>query len=246
MNFIQRAVGATACAVFLALTAPATALAQIPVTDVASLTQQIQQVMSWMQQYQQMIDQLNNQKEQIQNQVKQIEQLKGGRGMAQLAANMTRQSLPEDFVRQVDQLRQMGSAGSTAGAQAIYAAVRTFDCSQRFVANPTAVKSCDTSTMITPTKIDLINKSIDSAKRRQQELSAFVNSVDTSDAKAAADLNNRISAEGAYLQNEQMQMNMALAFLDEQRRLTEQQQKEEGVRKLNRASGGGSNPFNLN
>lgn len=246
MNSLRRTVCALASTTFLLVGSPSLTHAQIPVTDIASLTQQIQQVMSWMQQYQQMIDQLNNQKEQIQNQVKQIEQLKGGRGMAQLAANMTRQSLPEDFVRQVDQLRQMGSAGSTAGAQAIYAAVRTFDCSQRFVANPAAVKSCDTTTMITPTKIDMINKSIDSAKRRQQELSAFVNSVDTSDAKAAADLNNRISAESAYLQNEQIQMNMALAFLDEQRKLTEQQQQEEGVRKLNRANGGGSNPFNLN
>ena len=56
--------------------------AQIPVTDVASLTQQIQQVVSWGQQLQQM-------KSQLQQQQQMYQSMSGGRGLGSLLNNPT-------------------------------------------------------------------------------------------------------------------------------------------------------------
>lgn len=239
--YFRRAAGALA----FALVAGG-AHAQIPVTDVASLTQQIQQVMSWAQQYQQMIDQLDNQKQQIENQLDQIKLKKGGRGMSQVGAGMVRQALPSDFLNQYDKLRGQGSSGASSGARRIYDGIRTFDCAQKFVSDPTARISCEASAMAVPQNIDLINTSIDSAKKRQQQLSSFISQVDSADEKAAADLQNRIASELAMMQNEKMLMDMAIQQQQQQLALTQQKQAEEGAKRLTRGSGGGSNPFNLN
>jgi hypothetical protein len=63
------------CLAWLALAG--SAFSQIPVTDVASLTQQIQQVMAWSQQYQQMV-------QQYQMMTNQLNAIKGARGMGGL------------------------------------------------------------------------------------------------------------------------------------------------------------------
>ncbi|MDP9897353.1 type IV secretion system protein VirB5 [Variovorax boronicumulans] len=220
--------------------------AQIPVTDVASLTQQIQQVMSWAQQYQQMIDQLQNQKEQIENQVKQIKAVTDGRGMSQLGADMKRQALPADFLQQYDRLRSQGSSGASSGARTIYAGIKTFDCAQKFPNDQASRLSCEASAMAIPQNVDVINTSIDSAKQRQQQLQSFIGRVDTADQKAASDLSNRIASEIALMQNEKMLMDMALQQQQQQLALTQQKQAEEGAKRLTRGSGGGANPFNLN
>lgn len=239
--YFRRAVGALAFAL-----AAGGAQAQIPVTDVASLTQQIQQVMSWAQQYQQMIDQLDNQKQQIENQLDQIKLKKGGRGMGQVGAGMVRQALPSDFINQYDKLRSQGSAGASSGARTIYEGIRTFDCARKFVSDPSARLSCEASAMAVPQNIDLINTSIDAAKKRQQQLSSFIGQVDSADEKAAADLQNRIASELAMMQNEKILMDMAIQQQQQQLALTQQKQAEEGAKRLTRGSGGGSNPFNLN
>lgn len=220
--------------------------AQIPVTDVASLTQQIQQVMSWAQQYKQMIDQLENQKKQIDNQLQQIKAMTNGRGMSQIASDMKRQALPADFLDQYDRLRSQGSSGATSGAKTVYAGIKTFDCAQKFPNDMASKLSCEASAMAVPQNVDLINTSIDSAKKRQQQLQGFMGQVDTADQKAAADLSNRIASELAFMQNEKMLMDMALQQQQQQLALTQQKQAEEGAKRLSRGSGGGSNPFNMN
>ncbi|WP_218668887.1 type IV secretion system protein [Variovorax sp. KK3] len=221
------------------------ASAQIPVTDIASLTQQVQQVMSWTQQYKQMIDSLKNQKEQIDNQVRQIQSLTGGRGMANLAGNMLRQELPADFLTRYDQLRSLGAGGASSGAKAIYEQIRTFDCAQRYPGNQRDRMNCEATAMAIPQNLDLINGSLNSAKQRQSQLRQLGAAIDTSDAKAAADLSNRMSLEIAYLQNEKMMMDMALQQQQQQLALSQQRTAEEGAKRLTRSNGGGANPFNL-
>lgn len=221
------------------------AFAQIPVTDVASLTQQIQQVMAWGQQFQQMKESLEKFQTQIDNQVKQIQAITGGRGMSSLASNMTRQQLPDDFVQAFDQLRSSGEAGASSGAKGIYAAIKSYGCSDKYTNNDAGRLACEAMAMAIPSSIDTVNKSISSAKSRQDQLKQFLSSIDTNDEKAALDLSNRIQTEIAFLQNEKLMMDIALQQQQMQLRLTEQQIAEKGAKRLTRSSGAGSNPFNL-
>ena len=85
--------------------APA-ARAQIPVTDVASLTQQIQQVMSWVQQYSQMVEQIRNQVQQISQLRETYNSMTGDRAMGGLlngvADQTARRYLPADMAQLYD------------------------------------------------------------------------------------------------------------------------------------------------
>lgn len=220
------------------------AFAQIPVTDVASLTQQIQQVMSWMQQYEQMIESIEKYKTQIENQEKQIKAITGGRGMGSLQSSGTQQKLPSDFTSIADKLRSQGAGGASAGAKAVYDSIKTYACAERFPKDVASQRSCEASALAIPSNIALLNDSVDSAKKRQNELKSYAGSIDSaSDAKAAADLTNRLTLEVAYLQNEKMMMEMAAKQLEEQKKLTAQKKAEEGTKRMTNSSGGGTNPF---
>jgi len=238
MKFIKTVVRNAAAAVLLAASS-AGAFAQIPVTDLLGLAQEIQQVASWVQQYQQMADQLKSQKEQL-------DAVTGSRGMSQLAGNMARQQLPSDFAGSYDQLRTQGAAGASSAAKTVYNGIKRYDCSEKFPTDQRARISCESSAMAAPENISLLNTVVSAAQKRQTELKQLQSSVDTTDAKAAADLANRLSVEIAYLQNEKLMLDMALQQREQQLALTRQQQAEEGAKRLTRSSGGGSNPFNLN
>jgi type IV secretion system protein VirB5 len=212
------------------------AVAQIPVTDVASLTQQMQQVAAWSQQYQQMT-------QQYQQMTAQLNAIKGARGMGQLLNNVSvmRQELPTDFIGQFDKLRSMGAAGATPEAVAIYDSIRTFNCSSQFPKNQLARLSCEASAMVNPTNLSLINKSIASSKGRMGQLQGLMSAIDgAEDTKAAQDLSNRINMETAILHNEKMMMDMALAQQERQAKILDQQKKEAGTKRLTEP---GFNPF---
>lgn len=221
------------------------ASAQIPVTDVLQLTQQIQQVTAWAQQYGQMASNLENQLTQIKNQYEQIKSITGGRGMGDLARNMIRQELPQDYVAQYDRLRQLGKGGASAGARSVLASIKSADCATKFPLDEQQRRSCEASQLAVPQNVDLINKSIESSRQRQAELARLSASIDTTDQKAASDLSNRMLQELAFLQNEKMMMDMALKAQEQQLALSQQQAAAEGARRLTRSSGN-ANPFNLN
>lgn len=207
----------------------------IPVIDAASLTQQLLQVSAWAEQYSQMY-------QQYQMLTNQLNAIKGARGMgALLNTPGIRQALPSDFVTQFDAIRSLGSVGASQGAQAIYNSIKTFGCEQRYPTDQKGRLQCQASAMVVPQNIDFINGSIASSQGRVGQLQGLIGQIDQAvDAKAAADLSNRINAEIALLQNEKTMMDMALAQLQAQQRLLDQQQKEAGTKRLTEP---GVNPF---
>lgn len=106
MNRFKLSRAAAAVALSLALGHVAPTQAQIPVTDVASLTQQIQQVLAWAQQYTQMIEQIRNQVQQIQQLQNTYDSMTGNRGLEMLlngaGDQAARRYLPEDMRRIYD------------------------------------------------------------------------------------------------------------------------------------------------
>lgn len=231
MTFIHR----LAAAAFVWLGFTAGAAAQIPVTDVASLTQQIQQVAAWSKQYSQMV-------QQYQTMTAQLNAIKGSRGMGQLLNQpQLRQQLPTDFLGQFDRLRAQGAGGASSQATAIYESIRTYNCASQFPRDQQARLSCEASAMVTPTNLALIEQSLAASQSRMTQLQGLMATIDAAhDTKAAQDLANRISLEQALLQNEKMMMDMALAQQERQAKLLEQQKKEAGLKRL---TGPGTNPF---
>ena len=211
--------------------------AQIPVTDATSISQQIMQVAAWAQQYKQMIDQL-------QNQLAQIKAITGSRGMSLVASVMDRQDIPPDYLTLFDQLRNGGVTGAT---KAIYNAAKVYDCGERFPNNDQERKSCEALTLAAPQNIDLMNTSIKASKKRQDQIRSMLASVDTTeDAKAAADLQNRIQIEVALLNNEKQMMDMAANLQKEQLALSQTQAAELATKSLTRTANKSKvNPFNL-
>lgn len=217
----------------------ASGFSQIPVTDLAHITQSIQAQVateaSWVSQYAQMI-------QQYQNQMTQIKAITGNRGMGALMPNMTRQALPSDFLSSFDSLRS-GSASS--GATAIYNTIKKFDCTQQFPTDQDSRLSCQALALSAPQHADMINTGIIAAKVRQDELKNLLNSVDsTTDAKGAADLQNRIQAEVALLNNEKQMMGMASELHKQQLEITRQQISESGAKRMSRGADS-VNPFSL-
>jgi len=214
--------------------------AQIPVTDVAaikeSIAQQLVNAASWVSQYNQMISQ-------YQNQIAQIKALTGGRGMGGLLANMTRQALPGDFLTSFDALR---SGNPSSAATAIYDTIKTFDCSQQFPTDLASRKSCQALAMAAPQHIAMINDGITASKTRQEQIKTLLTNIDIADdAKAAADLQNRIQGEIALLSNEKQMMDMAIELNKQQLLLTKRQSSEIGKKRM-QGDGSLTNPFTLN
>jgi type IV secretion system protein VirB5 len=225
---------ATLVAAWALLAAPASH-AQIPVTDAASLTQQIQQVAAWAQQYQQMV-------QQYQRMTEQLNAIKGPRGMGQLL-NLpgVRQQLPEGFLGEFDRLRSLGIGGASSDSLAIYNSIRTFDCSAQYPKDQPARLACEASAMVNPTNLALIGRSISASQSRMTQLQGLMSAIDgAEDTKAAQDLANRISLETALLHNEKMMMDMALAQQERQAKLIEQQTMEASMKQLKQ---GGYRPF---
>jgi type IV secretion system protein VirB5 len=214
------------------------AFAQFAVIDMANLQQAIQQVKAWQDQYNQMV-------QQYQMLTNQLNAITGTRGLGEILNTPgLRQQLPADFIDQFEQLRNLGAAGATPAATSIYDSISTFKCAAQFPNNQQARLGCEASALVVPTNISLINSSIASSKQRVSQLQGLMSHINgAEDTKAAADLSNRISIELAFLQNEKMMMDMALAQQEAQAKLLEQQKKEAGLKRITDATG--TNPFSL-
>ena len=194
---------AVAAASFLAFAPVGTARAQgIPVIDVASLIQLIQQLQYWVQQIQLM-----------KNQVSQLQQsytaITGPRGMQNLLAGNQRNYLPPDWNQMLAVLDNTTPAYSGLSAQA------------QSVMNANAVLSSRDVRALSPSQQQILAQgrkaaallqvmsraAYQSTSQRFAALQQLINAIGTAqDAKAIQDLQGRIAAEQAMLQNEQTKL----------------------------------------
>jgi type IV secretion system protein VirB5 len=99
------------------------ARSQIPVTDVLSLVQQVQQVLAWAQQYSQMVETLQHQVDQITQLENTYNSMTGSRGLGALlngpAQQTSRRYLPADLA----QIYDLYSGGIVPGYNALVARI---------------------------------------------------------------------------------------------------------------------------
>lgn len=203
--------------------------AQIPVTDVASLTQQIAQVLAWAQQYAQMVEQINNQVQQIGQLRDTYNSMTGSRGLGSLLNGIgdqaARRYLPADLAQIYDLYNNTIVPGFGA-------------LNSRITALRSTISTLPPGYFPAGSDLDKeLGKLLDGigAQRSMAEV-AYKNSTDripyiealmtrinsTNDPKEIAELQARISVEQALIQNEANR----LAVLKYQQQIAKQEQEQ--------------------
>lgn len=204
------------------------ASAQIPVTDVAGLTQQIQQVISWGQQLQQM-------KAQIDQQKATYEAMSGSRGLGSLLNNPAlKNALPQDWQQVYSAVQKGGYQGLTSAAKVIRDANRVNDCVDR---TNTLNALCQREANKAAQDKAFAQAAYTSAQTRLDNIQGLMGQIDaTTDAKSIAELGARMQAEQAMIQNEQTKLQMFRMLADAEKDLIDQQKRETSMKDLQRPS----------
>jgi type IV secretion system protein VirB5 len=172
------------------------ARAGIPVIDAAALTQQIQQVVSWVQQFQQMQDQFTKLQQQFQQMQTMTTKLDGARSLGSILNDPAiKAALPPEMRDAASMLLNPSALGtSQANIDSIMASFGITGTSQ--LASATGVA-------------DAMGKSqaiLTSTQQRQAQLQALAGRVDgAADAKESMDLLNRNTLEVASINNQLIQ-----------------------------------------
>lgn len=226
MKHLKQSLAALAIAAIFA----GPAQAQIPVTDAASIAQDVmahaENIAKWVSQLQEMKAQLDQAK-QLYN------SLNGARGMASLLNNpAAREYLPAE-AQQIYSLATTGNAafsslsGSVKALKQAGAILKSTD-----MTNPRTAAMVDQAQNQIATMQATAEAAFKQAGDRFQQLQTLVESVDSaSDPKAAADLQNRIAAEQSMLQNEMLKLSMLRQLQDAQERALAQQKRERAATK---------------
>ncbi len=212
----------------LAVTFSAGAFAQIPVTDGASIAQNIANHVEDVAKFVQQIEQL---KLQVEQQKQQFEALTGARNLGDIFNDPRfRQYLPADWQKVYDSVKSGGYAGLTGTAKSIFDQNHIYDaCSsiqdndQKSVCEQQATKPALDQGMAT----DAYNTATDRLNQIEQ-LTQQINA--TQDPKAIAELQGRIATEQAAIQNEQTKLQLYQMVADAQDKIQEQRQNEINAR----------------
>ncbi len=202
----------------------ALAHAQIPVTDAASLAQQIQQVAAWGQQIQGMKDQLSQQQQLFNS-------MNGARGIGQLLNNPAlKDALPQNWQTVYSAIQAGGYAGLTGSAKAIRDANAIFQCK---TGTKEEIARCNRELNKSAQDKAFANDAYTAAQRRLDNIQALMGQIDSAtDSKQIQDLQVRMQAEQAMIQNEQTKLTMFKMMADAEDKLIAQQKHEQDLKDL--------------
>lgn len=209
-----------ACSVFLG----GYAHAQIPVTDVASIgtqvTNQIETIAKWKLQYDQMISQIEQAKQQY-------ESLTGSRGLGNIMNNPAlRDYLPGDWQAVYDSVRNGGYSGLSGTGKSVYDANKIYDACAHFTIAQQRT-SCEAQAVKGSQDKGFALDAYNAAKSRISQIDQLMAKInDTQDPKAIAELQGRIAAEQANIQNEQTKLQMYAMVAAAEDRVQKQRQRE--------------------
>lgn len=205
------------------------ATAQIPVTDVANIAKQVahhaETLMRWKQQYDQMTNQLNQMRQQYQA-------ITGARNLGQIFNDPSlRNYIPADWRNVYDQMQRGGLQGLTGTARAIYESnlVKNM-CEDRTGQDKTI---CERGAALDSQFMANINSAFDQAQRRLDQVNNLMHSINsTTDAKEISEVQARINAEVAMIQNEAIKLQMYAVAAQIQEKMVERQEWEETYRSI--------------
>lgn len=223
---------ANSCAFFLAVACSPATFAQIPVTDGASIAKQVanhvETVAKWKVQYDQMTDQINQAKQQY-------EALTGGRGLGAILNNPElRDYLPSDWQGVYDSVRDGGYQGLSGRGLTVYSANKIFDSCQSVTADEQRI-ACEARAVKASQDKGFALDAYDAAKKRINQIDQLMEEInETGDPKAIAELQGRIAAEQANIQNEQTKLQMYAMVAAAEDRVQQQRQRELNAQTLDK------------
>ena len=209
---------------YLAAAAPA-ARAQFEVIDVAAVTQLVTEV-------QNMAQALTVAREHLAEAQTELRAMSGDRGMEQLLANTNRNYLPADWAQIVATVNDTSSAYSalSAGIQQALTEDRVLTPQQFDTLSPDAQRQLAADRGTAALLQAVSRQALANASNRFAALQQLINSIATaSDQKGILDLNARIGAEQAMLENEQTKLATLAAAAEAQRWADEEQEREHAI-----------------
>lgn len=200
----------------------------IPVFDAASVAQAIASVQEL--------------KSQVEQQKQLYGALNGNRGMGTLLNNPAlRNYLPDDWRKVYDALNSGDASGLTGTAAQIRKANQIFDCAK--VQNAQDKLLCNRSAGLSAAQKSFGLNAYDQSTKRMDQIESLMKQINqTSDAKSIAELNARLQAENAMIQNEQIKLQMFSELSRAEENLLKQQQREQAMADAHRTPG---TTFNL-
>ena len=231
------------CIMAVGIAASAAAFAQIPVTDGASIAKsvenQIETMAKWKMQYDQMVSQIDQMKQQY-------AAVTGTRGMGELFNNpQLRDYLPQDWQGVYDSVKLGGYAGLSGRAETIYNVNKVYDACTGFASSEQRT-NCEAQAVKGAQDQAFALDAYDAAKTRLSQIDQLMQQINqTQDPKAIAELQGRIAAEQAMIQNEQTKLQMYQMVAAAEDRLQEQRQREINAKVLANREYTKHQPFNL-
>lgn len=217
--------------------------AQIPVTDSASIGQQIaaqaETIAKWKVQYDQMVSQIEQAKQQY-------ESITGSRGLGTIMNDPAmRDYLPGDWQAVYDSVKSGGYSGLTGTGKSVYNANKIYDACAHFTDSQQRT-SCEALAVKSAQDKGLAVDAYEKAKSRINQIDKLMSKInDTSDPKAIAELQGRIAAEQANIQNEQIKLQMYQMVAAAEDRVQQQRQKEINAKVLDNREYKTRQPVNM-
>lgn len=210
-------------------------MAQVPVTDVLLNTQTQMNQATNLAKYLEMIAQYKTQIEQLKQQ---YEPLNGVRNLGEILNNPAfKNYLPQEWQDVYSRVQNGGYKGLTGTAALIKDANQLFDtCKTK---QGTEKTLCERAASKAAQDKAFAVEAFDKAKARLSQIEGLMRQINmTQDPKAIAELQARIAAEGAAIQNEQTKMQLFALASQAEDRLIQQQRREANARTWS-ATGGG-------
>ncbi len=203
---------------------PTPLMAQIPVTDAASIATD---VMNHIEDIAKFVEQIAQLKAQLEQMKQQYEALTGSRNLGAILNDPKYKNyLPSDWQEVYDSVRDDGYDGLSGSAKAIYDAAKKFDACERIQVSIEQT-SCQARAVKGAQDKAFAVDAFDTAKDRLTQIEGLMNRINsTDDPKAIAEIQARIASEQAMIQNEatKLQMFQMIAAADE--KIQRQQQHE--------------------
>lgn len=219
------------------------AVAQIPVTDGAaiktSVQQQVETMAKWKLQYDQMVSQIDQMKQEYQS-------ITGVRGLGDVLNNPAlRDYLPDDWQGVYDSVKSGGYAGLSGRAGQVYNDNKIYDTCVNHTNEQSRI-SCEAQAVKGAQDKAFALDAYDKAKERLGQIDALMQEINrTQDPKSIAELQGRIAAEQALIQNEQTKLQMYSMVASAEDRLQQQRQLEINAKVLANREYTKHQPFNL-
>jgi type IV secretion system protein VirB5 len=211
----------------------------IPVVDVAGNAQQIianvTRVAEQVETIAQWVTQIAEMKAQFAQQVKDFEALNGKRLLGKIFDDPAlRDYIPEDFKEVFDAVKEGGLSGLSGTAKAAYESNQIIDtCSGIVIVEQRT--ACEVMSAKPSQDSDFAKQGFEQAKKRISQIESLMEAIDdTDDPKAIAEVQARIGAEQAMLQNESMKLQLYKMIAEAEDKVQVQKRRELHAKAINK------------